>query len=153
LWRGIPLARNKAALWQKEEAMDDRVKVDLQFGFNKDQAEEALQILISGFYMLKSFQSDRVRFRSSFPEVFIKAEDELVQMGAKEEEAIDATYNALDQYFDLLSKMIYMLGYELAAELQAPFPEDTDISSHRQVTDLDKEEVMNELERIMNINN
>lgn len=131
----------------------DGVKVDLQFGFKKEQAEEALQILISGFYMLKSFQSDRVRFRDSFPEVFVKAEEELVQMGATVEESVEATYNALDQYFDLLSKMIYMLGFELAVELQAPFPEDPDISSHRQVTDLDKEEVMNELERIMNLNN
>jgi hypothetical protein len=132
------------------EVPKDRVKVDLQFGFGKDQADEALQILISGFYMLKSFQSDRVRFRDAFPEVFTRGESEMVDMGATPEEAVDATYSALDQYFDLLSKMIYMLGYELAAEMNAPFPEDEEISGHRRVDDLDKEEVMNELEKILN---
>jgi len=131
----------------------DRVKVDLQFGFKQENAEEALSILISGFYMLKSFQSDRPRFRDAFPEVFVKGETEMVQMGATEEEAVDATYSALEQYFDLLSKMIYMLGYELATEMNAPFPEDEELTQHRTVTDLDKEEVMNELNRIMNINN
>ncbi len=135
-----------------EDAMD-RVTVDLQFGFSKDKADDALSILISGFYMIKSFDSDLVRFRDSFPEVFAKGEADLVRMGATEEEAVDATYQALDQYFDLLSKMIYMLGYELAAEMNVPFPEDEEINSHRQVSDLDKEEVMNELSRIMNTNN
>lgn len=131
----------------------DRVKVDLSFGFNKADADEALQILISGFYMLKSFNSDRVRFRESFPEVFKTGEENLIMLGASHEEAVDATYQALEQYFDLLSKMVYMLGYELASEMKAPFPEEKELTQHRQVSDLDKEEVMNELNRIMNINN
>jgi hypothetical protein len=46
-----------------------------------------------------------------------------------------------------------MLGYELAAEMKAPFPEEEELTSHRQVSELDKKEVMNELERIMNTNN
>jgi len=103
--------------------------------------------------MLKSFNSDRVRFRESFPEVFKSGEDNLIALGASPEEAVDATYEALQEYFDLLSKMIYMLGYELASEMKAPFPEDEDLTQHRTVTDLDKEEVMNELNRIMNISN
>ena len=135
------------------EGSMDRVKVDLQFGFNQENAEQALNILISGFYMLKSFQSDRVRFRDAFPEVFVRGEQDLISQGATEDQAMEATYEALDQYFDLLSKMIYMLGYELAAEMKAPFPEDEELTQHRTVTDLDKEEVMNELNRIMNINN
>jgi hypothetical protein len=135
------------------EASMDKVKVDLSFGFSKADAEEALQILVSGFYMLKSFNSDRVRFRESFPEVFKTGEENLVTLGATEEEAVDATYQALEQYFDLLSKMVYMLGYELASEMKAPFPEEEELTQHRTVTELDKEEVMNELNRIMNINN
>lgn len=135
------------------DTQDNKVKVDLQFGFSKGDADEALSILISGFYMLKSFQADRVRFRGAFPEVFAKGEAEMVEMGATEEQAMDATYDALEQYFDLLSKMVYMLGYELASEMEAPFPEDPDLTSHRQVSELDKKEVMDELERIMNTNN
>jgi hypothetical protein len=135
------------------DAQNNGVVVDLHFGFREEQAEEALQILISGFYMLKSFQSDRPRFRSAFPEVFTKGEQELVEQGATEEQAVSATYDALDQYFDLLSKMIYMLGYELASEMKVPFPEEEEITQHRTVSDLNKEEVMSELERIMNLNN
>jgi len=77
----------------------------------------------------------------------------MVELGATEEEAVDATYDALDQYFDLLSKMVYMLGYELATEMEAPFPEEPDLTSNRTVSDLNKKEVMDELERIMNTNN
>lgn len=133
--------------------MDDRVKVDLQFGFNKDQAEEALAILISGYYMLESFQKAKHRFRNNYPEVFTSSEEMMIADGLTQTEAESNTIQALEQYFDLLGKMVYMLGYELAQELGAPFPEEEDITQHRKVTDLDKEEVMNELNRIMNTNN
>lgn len=133
--------------------MDNRVKVDLQFGFNKDQAEEALAILISGYYMLESFQKAKHRFRSNYPEVFTSSEEMMIADGLTEAEAESNTIQALDQYFDLLGKMVYMLGYELAQEMGAPFPEEEAIVAHREVSDLDKEEVMNELNRIMNINN
>jgi hypothetical protein len=135
------------------DASSNKVTVDLHYGFSKEDANDALNILISGFYMLKSFQSDRVRFRAAFPEVFAKGEEQMVALGSTEEEAVDATYEALDQYFDLLSKMVYMLGYELAVEMEAPFPEEPDLTSNRTVSDLDKKEVMDELERIMNTNN
>jgi hypothetical protein len=135
------------------DASSNRVTVDLHYGFSKGDANDALNILISGFYMLKSFQADRVRFRDAFPEVFTKSEEEMVALGATEEEAVDATYQALEQYFDLLSKLVYMLGYELATEMEAPFPEDPDLTSNRTVSDLNKKEVMDELERIMNTNN
>ena len=131
----------------------DKVKVDLQFGFNKDQAEEALAILISGFYMLESFKKAKHRFRSNYPEVFTSSEEMMIEDGLTEQQAEDNTIQALDQYFDLLQKMVYMLGYELAQELGAPFPEEDAIVAHRQVSDLDQEEVMNELSRIMNTNN
>lgn len=133
--------------------MDDRVKVDLQFGFNRDQAEEALAILISGYYMLESFQKAKHRFRSNYPEVFSSAEEMMIADGLTQTEAENNTIKALDQYFDLLGKMVYMLGYELAQEMGAPFPEEDTIVAHRQVSELDEEEVMNELNRIMNINN
>lgn len=133
--------------------MDDRVKVDLQFGFNRDQAEEALAILISGYYMLESFQKAKHRFRSNYPEVFSSAEEMMIADGLTQTEAENNTIKALDQYFDLLGKMVYMLGYELAQEMGAPFPEEEGIVAHRQVSDINEEEVMNELNRIMNINN
>jgi len=47
-----------------------------------------------------------------------------------------------------------MLGYELAEVMGVDYPRDEDISGHRLVVDgMNKEEVMNELNRIMNINN
>jgi hypothetical protein len=133
--------------------MEDRVKVDLQFGFQREQAEEALAILISGYYMLESFQKAKHRFRSNYPEVFTSSEEMMIADGLTQTEAESNTIQALEQYFDLLGKMVYMLGYELAQELGAPFPEEETIVAHRQVSDLDQEEVMNELSRIMNINN
>lgn len=134
---------------------DNRVKVDLQFGFNRDQAEEALAILISGRFMFEAFQEQRSRFRSNYPEVFSKSEEMMIADGATPEEAAKQTLNALEQYFDLLGKMVYMLGYELAEAMNAPYPVDEELDKHREVSDtpLNEEEVMSELARIMNINN
>jgi hypothetical protein len=134
---------------------DNRVKVDLQFGFNPDQAEEALAILISGRFMFESFQEQRSRFRSNYPEVFSKSEELMIADGATPEEAAKQTLSALEQYFDLLGKMLYMLGYELAEEMAVPYPVDDELNKHRTVSDtlMNEEEVMSELARIMNINN
>ena len=133
--------------------MEDKVKVDFTFSFKDEQAEEALAILISGYYMLESFQKAKHRFRSNYPEVFTSSEEMMIADGLTQTEAENNTIQALDQYFDLLGKMVYMLGYELAQELGAPFPEEETIVAHRQVSDLNQEEVMNELNRIMNTNN
>ena len=135
------------------ESPKDRVVVDLQYGFGKDQAEEALAILISGYYMFGAFREAKHRFRDNYPEVFTTSEEMMIKDGLTAEQAAEDTIQALDQYFDLLGKMIYMLGYELAGAMDAPFPEDDDLTAHRQVSDLDKQEVMSELERIMNSNN
>lgn len=134
---------------------DNRVKVDLQFGFNPDQAEEALAILISGRFMFEAFQGQRARFRSSYPEVFSNSEELMIADGATPDEAAKNTLDALEQYFDLLGKMLYMLGYELAEEMAVPYPVDDKLDSHREVSDtpLNEEEVMSELARIININN
>ena len=131
----------------------DRVKVDLEFGFSRDKADDALAILISGYYMFKSLEEDPHRFRANYPEVFATSEKSMIEDGLTSAEAESYTAEALVQYFDLLGKMIYMLGYELAGAMDAPFPEDDDLTAHRQVSDLDKQEVMSELERIMNSNN
>ena len=136
-----------------QQVPKDRVVVDLQFGFGKDQAEEALAILISGHYMFDAFKSAKHRFRNNYPEVFTSSEEMMIRDGMTEQQAEDNTIEALDQYFDLLSKMIYMLGYELAQSMGAPFPEEEAIVAFRQESDLNKEEVMSELERIMNSNN
>ena len=134
---------------------DNRVKVDLQFGFNEDQAEEALAILISGRFMFEAFQEQRARFRSNYPEVFSKSEELMIADGATPDEAAKQTLSALEQYFDLLGKMLYMLGYELAEEMNVPYPVDDELDKHREVSDtpMNEEEVMSELARIMNINN
>jgi hypothetical protein len=134
---------------------DNRVKVDLQFGFNPDQAEEALAILISGRFMFEAFQEQRARFRSNYPEVFSKSEELMIADGATPDQATKNTLDALEQYFDLLGKMLYMLGYELAEEMAVPYPTNDELDKHREVSDtpMNEEEVMNELARIMNINN
>ena len=103
--------------------------------------------------MLESFQKAKHRFRSNYPEVFTSSEEMMIADGLTQTEAESNTIQALDQYFDLLGKMVYMLGYELAQELGVPFPEEETIIAHRQVSDLNQEEVMNELNRIMNTNN
>ena len=128
----------------------DRVKVDLEFGFSKDKAEDALAILISGYYMFQSLGEAPARFRSNYPEVFMKSEQGMIKDGFTTAEAESNTLEALEQYFDLLGKMIYMLGYELADVMGADFPRDEDHSDARQVSDINKEEVMSELSRILN---
>jgi len=134
---------------------DNGVKVDLQFGFRQEQAEEALAILISGRFMFEAFQEQRARFRSNYPEVFSKAEEMMIEEGITPEQAAKNTLHALEQYFDLLGKMIYMLGYELAQEMEVPYPVNEELDKHRVVSDtpMSEEEVMSELSRIMNINN
>ena len=105
--------------------------------------------------MFEAFQEQRARFRSNYPEVFSKSEELMIAEGATPEEAAKQTLSALEQYFDLLGKMLYMLGYELAEEMSVPYPTNDDLDAHREVKDtpLNEEEVMNELARIMNINN
>ena len=128
----------------------DRVKVDLEFGFSRDKADDALAILISGYYMFKSLEEDPHRFRANYPEVFATSEKSMIEDGLTSAEAESYTAEALVQYFDLLGKMIYMLGYELADVMGADFPRDEDHSDARQVSDINKEEVMSELSRILN---
>jgi hypothetical protein len=135
---------------------DDRLKVDLRFGFSKDNAPDALAILISGYYMFKAFESSPHRFRENYPEVFESGEKKMISEGASPEEATKYTIAALDQYFDLLGKLIYMLGYELADVMKAPFPRN-EMHDEREITedivDLDDGEVMSELARILNTRN
>lgn len=132
-----------------------RVVVDLHYGFKEEDAAEALAILISGHYMFKAFQEQRARFRNNYPEVFSKSEEMMIEDGLTPDQATKNTLEALDQYFDLLSKMVYMLGFELATSMEVPFPVDDEIGQYRHVSDnpMNEEEVMSELARIMNINN
>lgn len=132
---------------------DGRIVVDLHYGFNQEDATEALAILISGHYMFKAFQEQRARFRSNYPEVFSKSEEMMIEDGMTPDQATHNTLEALEQYFDLLSKMVYMLGFELAAAMEVPFPVDDEIGQYRKVSDnpMNEEEVMSELARIMNL--
>ena len=132
-----------------------RVQVELEFGFSEDKAEDALAILISGYYMFKSLGTAPRRFRENYPEVFNSAEESMMSDGSTRIEAEAQTIAALDQYFDLLGKMVYMLGYELAEKMGVDYPRDEEVADHRLVVgnDMNKEEVMNELNRIMNTNN
>jgi hypothetical protein len=132
-----------------------RVQVELEFGFSEDKAPDALAILISGYYMFKSLGNAPRRFRENYPEVFNSAEEQMMSDGSTRTQAEAQTIEALEQYFDLLGKMIYMLGYELADKMNVEFPVDEDEAGHRLVVDgaMSKEEVMNELSRIMNTNN
>jgi len=153
---GVPSPVAEAALRQKEESMDlpNRVQVELEFGFSEEKAPDALAILISGYYMFKSLGDAPRRFRENYPEVFNSSEESMMADGSTRIEAEAQTIAALEQYFDLLGKMVYMLGYELAEVMGVDYPRDEDISGHRLVVDgMNKEEVMNELNRIMNINN
>jgi hypothetical protein len=135
------------------DTSSERIKVDLEFGFSKDSAPDALAILISGYYMFKAFESSPHRFRENYPEVFESGEKEMISEGLTPDEAAKQTIAALDQYFDLLGKMVYMLGYELAEVMEAPFPRE-EVHASRRITedmaDLDDEEVMSELTRILN---
>jgi hypothetical protein len=127
-----------------------RVQVELEFGFAEEKAEDALAILISGYYMFKSLGKSPRRFRENYPEVFNTAEEEMMAAGSTRSQASDQTIEALEQYFDLLGKMIYMLGYELAEEMGVAYPKDEEESDHRLVLDtMNPEEVMSEIKRIM----
>jgi hypothetical protein len=131
-----------------------RVQVELEFGFSEDKAEDALAILISGYYMFQSLGNAPRRFRENYPEVFNSSEESMMSDGSTRAQAEEQTIKALEQYFDLLGKMIYMLGYELADEMGVDYPRDEEVSGHRlEVGGMNTEEVMNELSRIMNTNN
>jgi len=127
-----------------------RVQVELEFGFAEEKAADALAILISGYYMFKSLGKSPRRFRENYPEVFNTAEEEMMAAGSTRSQASDQTIEALEQYFDLLGKMIYMLGYELADKMGVEYPRDEEESDHRLVLDtMNTEEVMSEIKRIM----
>ena len=127
-----------------------RVQVELEFGFSEEKAGDALAILISGYYMFKSLGKSPRRFRENYPEVFNASEEDLMAAGSTRSQAGDQTIEALEQYFDLLGKMIYMLGYELAEKMGVEYPVDEDKLEHRLVVDtMDAEEVMSEIKRIM----